>query len=80
MIPQAGNSHGDFHLEVFSDSTIVVNRLLGNTRKANGKMKRREAANRMANCAERCLRNIRKFASFNAFWNGRINNVKRFGH
>lgn len=75
MIVVAGNSMADFDLEVISDSTIVVNRLLGRntTRKS-------EPQQRMAKHTANCLSYAIMYKSFKAKWRGREANVMLFGH
>jgi ribonuclease HI len=74
----AGNSPDQFDLEAFTDSMIVLSRMKHQARrpKKDGK----EAKKRMAACAGRCLGFTILFASFKIHWNGRQNNVKKFGH
>jgi ribonuclease HI len=71
----SGNTPDQFMLEAFSDSTIVVNRLMRRT--TSGK---KEPQHRMANCCAKCLNYTKTFADFKAFWNGRKTNVDKFGH
>lgn len=64
-----------FHLHVFSDSTIVVNRLRG-----RNKRHKTEPEQRMHALALRALVILNKFHSHDVQWHSRLNNVKRFGH
>lgn len=72
---EAGNSPAQFDLEAFSDSTIVVNRLTGKNR-----TEKTSAQKRMSTCMVKCLNLTKTFNSFKIKWNGRINNVRIFGH
>jgi ribonuclease HI len=74
-IKQAGNEPSTFVLEAFSDSTIVVKRLNKEVRS-----RKKEPALRMAKCAVKCFNYTREFQDFKIHWNGRIENVNRFGH
>lgn len=71
----SGNTADQFFLEAYSDSTIVVNRLMRRT--TTGK---KEPQKRMANCCAKCLNYTKTFADFKIMWNGRINNLRTFGH
>jgi ribonuclease HI len=75
-IKDSGNSPSVFSVELFSDSRIVINRLLGNKK---GKDKK-EAQIRMKQCAAKCLEYLIRFKSFDATWESRWSNVARFGH
>ncbi len=70
-----GNEPIDFDLELFSDSTVVINRLAGRFSKV-----KTEPQQRMAARANECLKRLILFRSFKAKWRGRESNVKRFGH
>jgi len=75
QISMAGNTPDDFILELFTDSTIVVNRLTGKYNKCKS-----EAQKRMAECSSHCLKYMVRFKSFHVQWNSREYNVQRFGH
>lgn len=78
-LAESGNSPASFDLEIISDSTIVVNRLMGNYH-GTSKQKKSEPGQRMAKHAEVCLGKMIRFKTFKAQWKGRANNVTRFGH
>lgn len=74
-ILDSGNSPSLFDVEIFSDSTIVVNRINGKNTKSKS-----EPQMRMKNLAVKCLGKLVRFNSFKAAWNSRDNNVEKFGH
>lgn len=75
-LARSGNNPAQFDLMLYSDSTIVVNRM-NNGR--NWKSKN-EPQIRMAERAARCRRFTDQFKSCRAKWNPRDANVARFGH
>jgi ribonuclease HI len=74
-LQKAGNYPKQFSLQAFSDSMVVVNRMLRIT--TGGK---KEAQRRMAFLAGKCLQLTHQFKSFHITWNGRESNVRKFGH
>lgn len=74
-LKRAGNTPDQFHLEAFSDSITVINRLKG-IAKANKK----DAGRRMQSRSDKCLSFARKYLSFEVYWNNRRHNVNKFGH
>jgi ribonuclease HI len=75
QLETAGNIPAFFDLEMWSDSTIVANRIAGHNRSV-----KTEPQQRMNDRAIKCLCVIMLFHSFRIFWNERDNNVSRFGH
>jgi len=71
----AGNTPGQFTLAVFSDATIIVNRLNGRNKTA-----KTQPQQRMQRHAVACLKWMTQFKSYRAMWNGRAVNVAKFGH
>ena len=69
------SSLGRYGLEIFTDSTIVANRLAG-----RNKTRKTEPQQRMARLTESCLAVAGQFKGFVVTWNSRTANVKRFGH
>lgn len=74
-LKDAGNEPKDFHVDLFSDSTILINRINGKNNKSKS-----EPQIRMKNLAIKSLGKLVRFKSFKASWNGRHNNVNTFGH
>lgn len=70
-----GNDPNVFNLNVYTDSMVVFNRLLGRNRKAASEPQRRMSA-----LTHQCLIRAVKFKSFTPHWNGREKNLTRFGH
>lgn len=70
-----GLSEESFSIRLYSDSTIVVNRLNGRNR-----TNRSEPQRRMFALTVRCLEFLKHFASVKVSWYKRENNVARFGH
>ncbi|MDE2102247.1 MAG: hypothetical protein KGL39_33685 [Patescibacteria group bacterium] len=66
-------------LKIFTDSTIVRNRV-GGKNKIHNKLAWRESSTRMFELASRVLEFKPLFCSFTIEWLGRDNNVERFGH
>lgn len=64
-----------YRIELFTDSTIVRNRLQG-----RNKTRKSEPQQRMFTRTEACLGLIRQFNSFSVEWQPRERNVERFGH
>jgi ribonuclease HI len=65
----------DFAVVMFTDSIIVSNRISGRNRTCKS-----EPQQRMFDLSERCLSKIRQFRQFTIHWEGRTENLKRFGH
>jgi len=65
-----------YDVKLFTDSTIVRNRINGTKR---GKDKS-EPSLRMGALAAKCRQILAGYKSFTAIWNGRDANVNRFGH
>ena len=63
-------------LLIETDSTIVRNRLVVK----NVIFKKYPSSVRMFDLANQCLAVMKQFGSFDVVWQGRANNVKRFGH
>ena len=63
-------------LVVETDSTIVRNRLVGK----NVIFKKYPSSERMFALANECLVIMKQFERFEVLWQGRENNVERFGH
>ena len=74
-IEAAGMEPSVFHLRMWTDSTIVRNRVSGRYKKA-----KKPYELRMANYAARCTSMIKQFGSFEIQWHRRDNNVAMFGH
>lgn len=72
---KAGMSDGAFDLKLFTDSTIVRNRIA--KQNCSGKS---EPAARMARLTEQCLALITAYKSAEIKWQARAENVARFGH
>jgi ribonuclease HI len=64
-----------FEVELFTDSTIVQNRIAGRNR-----TKKSEPQSRMFELNARCLEILILFKGFKIQWNPRSANVERFGH
>lgn len=73
-----------YNVEVFTDSTVVYNRILKHNRifKRNygAYFGKEEFRNRMAVLALKCLIQLNLFKSWTIQWKRREFNVKRFGH
>lgn len=65
----------EYDVSLFTDSTIVRNRLNGSKVKSKG-----EAGIRMLELAHKCLLRLYQFKSYSIEWQPREHNVKRFGH
>lgn len=65
----------NYSVEIFTDSTILRNRIAGKNRS-----KKSEPQQRMFALAERCLALLACFKSFKIHWQPRQHNVERFGH
>ena len=63
-------------LMIETDSTIVRNRLVVK----NVIFKKYPSSQRMFALANECLENMKRFGKFQVHWQGRANNVQRFGH
>jgi ribonuclease HI len=74
-LTKAGLSPRHYHISMFSDSTIVINRIKGENISRRG-----EASQRMAALTSECLSRLAYFRGWNITWRGRQNNVDRFGH
>jgi len=64
-----------YAVSVFTDSTIVANRLTRERARDKG-----EPAQRMAALAATCNSYLAMFGHWSCKWNGRSANVERFGH
>lgn len=64
-----------YAVEMFTDSTIVANRVSGRNR-----TRKTEPQQRMAALASRVHELLRGFGGFKIEWNSRVENVRRFGH
>lgn len=60
---------------IYTDSTVVRNRLLG-----RNKTLKTEPQRRMNALCSECLKRLHMFRNFNVTWRGRGENVARFGH
>jgi len=65
----------DYTVKLFTDSTIVRNRVLG-----RNKTRKSEPQARMNALAVKALEWLIRFKAFGIEWHGRENNVARFGH
>lgn len=74
-LTSGGFRAGAYSLRLFSDSTIVVNRISKRNQRGSG-----EASMRMASLCRVCLSLIDQFQDCEITWNGRAKNVARFGH
>lgn len=70
-----GFSPSLYEIRLFTDSTIVANRI--KNRNCQGKS---EPAKRMGNLTRQCLAKLGVFGLWSIQWNGRASNVERFGH
>ena len=70
-----GFDPGTYRLELFTDSTIVRNRLNGRNR-----TRKTEPQQRMFTRTQACLEFMAQFESVHVSWNPRERNVERFGH
>lgn len=71
-------SPNECDLEIFTDSTIVQNRINGTS--SRRQKKPNEGTLRMTQWQNICLDELKKYRSFKAIWNSREVNVERFGH
>jgi len=71
----AGLDPGRYRAELFTDSTIVANRLRGKNR-----TRKTDAQQRMHALCEQCTFHLRRFAAFGVVWHRREHNMSRFGH
>ncbi len=77
FLEENGLSPMGYSLEIFTDSTIVRNRMMGK----NVIYKKWQASSeRMFKFAEKCLRLTGLFKGHRVVWRGRDQNVNRFGH
>lgn len=67
-------------LKIFTDSTIVQNRINNRGYRPSKKFANTDGAKRMTECAARCHVLLDKFKSFTCCWNSREVNVEKFGH
>lgn len=74
-VRKSGHEPAEFDLELFSDSTVVVNRLL-----SRNKTRKKEDQQRMHLRAMNCLKQMILFRSFTVNWNSRWRNLEKFGH
>ena len=65
----------DYRVEMFTDSTIVRNRVGG-----QNAIRKTEPQQRMFNLAAKCVGKLVKFGGWKISWRGREANVARFGH
>ena len=70
-----GFNTSDYSITVFTDSTVVSNRIASH----NGKGKS-EAARRMGALTQMALSYLGQYKSHNIHWHDRINNERKFGH
>lgn len=64
-----------YTVHLFTDSTIVRNRLTGANRK-----NKKEYEKRMFTLTQEVLELLASFKTWEITWNSRVNNVARFGH
>ena len=65
----------DFSVKMYTDSTIVRNRIANRNGKSKG-----SASRRMSVLTQKCLSYLGQYGFHDITWNGRSNNVERFGH
>lgn len=64
-----------YWITIWSDSTIVVNRISG-----RNKTNKDEPQKRMFDLNAKCLDLLSKFQGYNIQWHNRLANVQKFGH
>lgn len=69
-----------FFVDIFTDSTIVRNRISNRNYKVAKKYAGTAGSIRMAECALKIFPLLDKFGSFKIQWNSREVNVEKFGH
>lgn len=74
-LPKGGFSPKIYALQLFTDSTIVHNRIA--LKRVTGK---EEPAQRMGRLTQQCLIRLEKFRGHSIEWQRRDANVARFGH
>jgi ribonuclease HI len=70
---------GKYWVQIYTDSTIVRNRLMGRNRIFK-KRAWADSSRRMFERAEKALSILRQFGGFKVTWQPRERNVERFGH
>jgi len=78
-VRKQGDTVGNYALRVFTDSTIVRNRLMRNNF-ISRKPSKRARSQAMHHLATRCLDLFFAFKSYSVEWESRVHNVERFGH
>ena len=72
---------GDCRLYIYTDSTVIRNRLMGSRRRNKAKtMSKNEGRKRMAYWTEKCWVLLCVYKHWEAKWQSRELNVQRFGH
>jgi len=72
---RGGINPNTYTVHIFTDSTVVRDRINGKTKRM-----KTEPERRMAKCAHRILSLLGNFAAFLCTWHDRSHNVGRFGH
>lgn len=67
-------------LEIFTDSTIVQNRINNRNYQPSKKFRFTDGAKRMTEHAAKCHKLLDQFKGFTCHWNSREVNVEKFGH
>ena len=70
-----GYSPMEYHLRMWTDSTLVRNRIIG-----RNQTRKSEPQRRMFDLAAKCLALINQFRSMDILWRSREHNVATFGH